>query len=175
MFCIFNIENMVIKNVGVVYEPSLHRLNILYCLCIKLQTVRVSRKLFIIMQEDVNHWIDISNYDYETAEAMLKSGRYLYVLFCCQQSVEKRLKAILLHKTSQMPPKTHDLAKLALLADLKLTDEQKLFLHRLSNYYIETRYPEEVKELVRQVDKSLSEKYFHETGEMIKCLDKFLK
>jgi HEPN domain-containing protein len=34
--------------------------------------------------EKVEYWIDISEYDMETAAAMLESGRYLYVGFMCQ-------------------------------------------------------------------------------------------
>lgn len=38
---------------------------------------------------DKNYWIEIAKYDLETAEAMLKSKRYLYVGFMCHQSIEK--------------------------------------------------------------------------------------
>lgn len=34
-------------------------------------------------EERVKYWIDIAEYDYDTAEAMLKSGRRLYVAFMC--------------------------------------------------------------------------------------------
>lgn len=47
------------------------------------------------MNEDVKRWLDIAAYDKVTAEAMYKSGRYLYVLFMCQQAVEKTLKGII--------------------------------------------------------------------------------
>ena len=40
------------------------------------------------MGETEQGWVDQAQYDLETAHAMLASGRYLYVLFCCQQAVE---------------------------------------------------------------------------------------
>ena len=40
-------------------------------------------------EERVKYWIDIAEYDYDTAEVMLKSGRRLYVAFMCHQVVEK--------------------------------------------------------------------------------------
>jgi HEPN domain-containing protein len=40
-------------------------------------------------------WATQSLYDIETAKAMLDTGRYLYVLFCCQQAVEKMLRALM--------------------------------------------------------------------------------
>ncbi len=30
------------------------------------------------------YWLDIAEYDLETAKANYKSGRYLYVVFMCQ-------------------------------------------------------------------------------------------
>ena len=33
------------------------------------------------MEKKINYWIELSDYDLETAEAMLKSKRYLYVGF----------------------------------------------------------------------------------------------
>ena len=41
-----------------------------------------------------NYWLKIANYDLKTAEAMLKSKRYLYVGFMCNQSIKKILKGI---------------------------------------------------------------------------------
>lgn len=40
-------------------------------------------------EEKYEYWLDIAKYDLETAEAMFDSGRYLYVVFMCQQSIEK--------------------------------------------------------------------------------------
>lgn len=48
-----------------------------------------------ITKERIEYWLDIANYDLETAEAMLQSKRYLYVGFMCHQVVEKSIKAYL--------------------------------------------------------------------------------
>ncbi len=45
------------------------------------------------MDDKVNYWKDLSNYDLETAEAMLQSKRFLYVGFMCHQTIEKIFKA----------------------------------------------------------------------------------
>jgi HEPN domain-containing protein len=45
------------------------------------------------MESKIKYWIDISDYDLETAEAMLQSKRYLYVGFMCHQTIEKAFKA----------------------------------------------------------------------------------
>ena len=41
------------------------------------------------VNERYSYWEDIAEYDFETANAMLNSGRYLYVVFMCQQAIEK--------------------------------------------------------------------------------------
>ena len=44
------------------------------------------------MDKIVEHWIERSQYDLDTAKVMLDTGRYLYVSYMCQQAVEKLLK-----------------------------------------------------------------------------------
>jgi HEPN domain-containing protein len=46
------------------------------------------------MADAAEKWVAQAQYDIETAKAMFDTGRYLYVLFCCQQAVEKMLKAL---------------------------------------------------------------------------------
>ena len=46
------------------------------------------------MDDKVIYWVEMSDYDIETADAMLATGRYLYVGFMCHQTIEKILKAI---------------------------------------------------------------------------------
>ena len=106
---------------------------------------------------------------------MQKSGRYLYVLFCCQQAIEKRLKGLVIKQTKEMPPRTHDLLRLVGIAKIELSGEQELFLRQLGNYYIETRYPEEMQELVSKATRKLAHTYLAKTKGFIKWLDQVLK
>jgi HEPN domain-containing protein len=41
------------------------------------------------------NWMATSNYDLKTAEAMLKSKRYIYVVFMCHLAIEKMIKAVI--------------------------------------------------------------------------------
>lgn len=117
--------------------------------------------------KDVEQWLKLSEYDLITAKAMLNSKRYLYVLFCCQQSLEKYLKGLVVQETGEFPPRTHDLIRLATLARLSLTDQYDLFLRRITNYYIGTRYPEEVNRLAHEVNEAVAREYFKTTNEVI--------
>jgi HEPN domain-containing protein len=46
------------------------------------------------VQEKYDYWLDIAKYDLDTADAMLDSKRWLYVVFMCQQAVEKLTKGL---------------------------------------------------------------------------------
>ena len=90
--------------------------------------------------KDVNAWVKASRYDLETARALLESRRYLYVLFMCQQSLEKLLKASVIARTVELPPRIHNLVRLADLAALDVSEDERGYLERLSLYYIQSRY-----------------------------------
>ncbi len=44
-------------------------------------------------EKTIQYWVDLSNYDLETADVMLKTKRYLYVGFMAHQTIEKILRA----------------------------------------------------------------------------------
>jgi HEPN domain-containing protein len=97
------------------------------------------------MKPGTSHWIATSDYDYETAKAMLASKRYVYVIFMCHLSVEKALKAAIVEFTDMaMPPKIHTLRRLADLAGLVLSEDQRAFLDELTAQQQRTRYPEDL-------------------------------
>ena len=93
------------------------------------------------MTTSSQHWSAQARYDMDTARAMFDSGRYLYVLFCCQQAVEKMIKAIIASKTKELPPRIHQLMRLADVTELDFGGDTADFLRELSSYYIQTRIP----------------------------------
>ena len=44
------------------------------------------------MNEKTRYWLEVAEYDLETARVVLAGKRYLYVGFMCHQAVEKALK-----------------------------------------------------------------------------------
>lgn len=119
--------------------------------------------------------MDIAIYDLETAEAMLKTARYLYVLFACQQAIEKILKALVTAKMKEFPPRIHNLVKLADISGVIFSEEDKLFLDKLSYYYLETRYPEDIIKISKQINHKLAKKYFEKTREIVRWLKPKIK
>jgi HEPN domain-containing protein len=98
-------------------------------------------------EEKARHWLDIADYDLETAEAMQKSGRYLYTVFMCQQALEKLLKAIHVQQEGTEAPRTHNLAYLYGLLKLPQRQEYQQTMVNLNIYYLESRYPSYKQEL----------------------------
>ena len=47
------------------------------------------------MKSMTEHWLNLAEYDLETARAMLQSERYLYVTFMCHLTLEKALKGLI--------------------------------------------------------------------------------
>ncbi|MBI2433598.1 MAG: HEPN domain-containing protein [Candidatus Hydrogenedentes bacterium] len=89
----------------------------------------------------VEQWLEKSQYDLETAHAMLEAARYSYVIFCCQQAIEKMLKAIITERTNKLPPRLHDLLRLSETAQVTLDADDAEFFCKLSDWYKESRYP----------------------------------
>ncbi|MEP7170735.1 MAG: HEPN domain-containing protein [Bacteroidota bacterium] len=105
------------------------------------------------MNKNVLYWIELSEYDLETAASMLESKRYLYVGFMCHQSIEKVLKALFIFRLGKNPPYTHNLFRLADSTGLYelFTEEQKEHIDVLEPLYIESRYPTYKEELFKQL------------------------
>ena len=113
------------------------------------------------------YWIEMSDYDFDTAKAMLETKRYLYVAFMCHQTIEKILKAYWSNVLEEPPLKIHSLSRLAekIGLDKDMSEEQTDFIDELEPLNIEARYPsykerlmksltpERCNELIEQTDK----------------------
>jgi len=123
------------------------------------------------MDDVSRQWAERAQYDLDTADAMFKAGRYLYVLFCCQQAVEKMLKSVIVERTSKLPPRIHQLARLAKIADVAVDDRQVDFLRELSAYYIPTRYPEEIADVAPDVKAEKAQGVLSQSRELVQWLN----
>ena len=105
---------------------------------------------------------------------MLDSGRLLYVLFCCQQAVEKMLKAVIAERSGQSPPRLHNLLRLAEQAGVELDQIQTVLMEDLSRYYIQSRYPEEIPALSRGLDRQRGRQVLNQTEDVLQWLSSML-
>jgi HEPN domain-containing protein len=97
----------------------------------------------------------------------VKAGRHLYVLFCCQQAVEKALKAVIVRRTGEFPPRVHNLVRLAQVAEIESDGERLRFLGELSGYYIQSRYPEEIKAAGEAITQELAREVLSKTEQTV--------
>ena len=107
------------------------------------------------MDDKQAYWIELAEYDLETAKVLLNGKRYLYVGFMCHQVIEKVLKGYYVGVNEDTPPFTHNLTMLARKSGIYdvLSDEQIDVLDTLEPLNIEARYPTHKEKLF----KSLSE------------------
>jgi len=123
-------------------------------------------------KDSIANWVKSSDYDIKTAEHMLKTGRYVYVLFMCHLSVEKLLKALYEASRGKIPPKTHNLVFLSNEVALEFPEHLLGLLESLNGLSIVTRYPEDLDELVRSFRRKRVEEYLKRTKELLRWLKK---
>lgn len=119
------------------------------------------------MDSKVTYWIEMSDYDLETASAMLMTGRYLYVGFMCHQTIEKILKAHWTNCLEEVPLKIHSLSRLAEKTglDKELSEEQLDFIDKLEPL-IEARYPSYKERLMKSLTKEYCTQLLEQTKEL---------
>lgn len=120
--------------------------------------------------DEVQEWFCQSEYDLGAAEAMFDSGRYIYAVFMCHLAVEKALKGLVVRRTAQAPPRTHNLMQLAALAEPELTSAQVKFFGRLGAAGVSTRYPQELSKALENYPADVVRSYIVETREVVACL-----
>lgn len=119
--------------------------------------------------DKIDYWLEMVDYDLETAKAMLKSKRYLYVGYMCNQVIEKMLKAYYVKVKSTQPPYTHKLIRLAEESNIyKLFDDnQKDFLDIISPLNIEARYPTQKQDLLASLTEEKCINIIERTEELV--------
>ena len=114
------------------------------------------------------YWLDIADYDYDTAEAMYKTKRWLYVAFMCHQVIEKVLKAYWAAVRDDDPPYIHDHKRLAEGCGLyqEMTEEQRIFLTTIREMNIEARYREYKSRLAGMLNAQSTHDILEQTKQM---------
>jgi HEPN domain-containing protein len=124
------------------------------------------------MEKQIKYWIDLSDYDLETAEAMLSARRYLYVGFMCHQTIEKAFKAYFSKLKSETAPYSHSLSYLAKKGEFYelFSEQQKEFIDQIEPLNIEARYPSHKEKLLRSLSESKCREIISQTKEIQKWI-----
>ena len=60
--------------------------------------------------EKYEKWLEMAEEDLDTALVMLKSNKYTYVSFMCEQAIEKLAKGIYVYTFNKEAPFTHNIS-----------------------------------------------------------------
>lgn len=117
------------------------------------------------MKDKTEYWIDMAEYDLETARVMLQGGRYLYVGFMCHQVIEKIFKGYYVRIKKDSPPFTHNLRYLAQENGLfeKMDENQKDLVELVGPLNIEARYPTYKEKTLKALNKERCEDILKKT------------
>lgn len=124
------------------------------------------------MRKETKNWLEMADYDLKTAEYMMKTERYVYVIFMCHLAVEKALKAIVAEEVGKVPPKTHDLIYLTKQGKVSFSPKMLDYIGQLNNASVATRYPEDLSTLISVYSKEVARDYLNQTKEVVKWLRK---
>lgn len=115
------------------------------------------------------YWLDAAEYDMETAEAMYASGRWFYVVFMCQQAIEKLIKGLYNYYIDDNVPRVHNIQEICdKVSDKlphKISEKNYTLCKKLTSYYIANRYPDFISKVGANVDKSTANDILLESKE----------
>lgn len=125
------------------------------------------------MRNDIINWIRQANKDLEVAEKNFYIEEYYSSTFWCQQSIEKGLKALILHKTREIPL-GHSLVKLGKIAKVPKDFISKL--KKLSPQYFLSRYPDASEDVPFELyDENITKEFLDISKEVLEWINNQLK
>ena len=121
------------------------------------------------MNDKVLYWLELCDDDLLTAKTLLGAKRLLHMGFFCHMIVEKAIKAAIAKRTNEIPPKIHDLQKLAVSGGIfdDLSEEQLMLIDKLTPLQMEARYPEYKEKIAKTLTLLYCEQLLSETEELL--------
>ena len=122
-------------------------------------------------EQYIDYWIDTSNNDWITVEAMFATGRYLHCLFWAHLVLEKLSKALWV-KThiDDIPPKVHNVVWLLEESNIDLGNDTMTFLRKFNRFQLSTRYPDYLRKIEKICTQNLTIEQLDKVKEIRQCL-----
>jgi HEPN domain-containing protein len=108
-------------------------------------------------KEHIEYWINSADNDLRASQNLFLSGNYDWSLFLAHLVLEKALKALYVSTIDDVPPKIHNLVRLAERSGIKFESEQLQYLDFVNSFNIEARYPDYKQEFYKIVTKEFAE------------------
>jgi HEPN domain-containing protein len=122
------------------------------------------------MQKQIQYWKETGNRSLKTAGDLYTTRHYDACLFFCHLTLEKILKGLVVQHTKQPAPYLHDLAKLAALAAVEVTEADVQHLRTITTFNIAGRYDDIKLAFYKQCTPTFTRRYFALTKELMLCL-----
>jgi HEPN domain-containing protein len=120
-------------------------------------------------EEKYVYWLQLAQYDLDTAEAMYTGGRWFYVAFMCQQAIEKVCKGLYNFYIDDDIPRVHNIRFILtkIETSLSFTTKPEIYdlIDTLSAHYINNRYPDFSGPPAMHIDKDKAENILERTRE----------
>jgi HEPN domain-containing protein len=113
----------------------------------------------IDIEKIISHWISRSDQDFDTLLNLYKTKDYHWALFIGHLVIERLLKALIVKKTRNHAPLTHDLRRLAKLAELDLDADQKRYLDTITTFNLNARYDDYKKDFYKKCSAEYAEEW----------------
>lgn len=127
------------------------------------------------MLPEAAEWMPQAEDALDAARVMCSSRKHLFAVLLCQLALGEGLKALVVQRTGELAPRTHNLMYLGELGFAGLSDEQREFVATLDAAGAGTRYPKDLKAAEKQYPADLVQGYIRRTAEVLECLKKDLK
>jgi len=115
------------------------------------------------------YWLQLAQYDLDTAQTMYAGGRWFYVAFMCQQAIEKICKGLYNFYIDDNIPRVHNirfiLTKIETSLSLAIKPEIYNLIDTLSAHYLNNRYPDFSGMPNTQIDKDKAMNILEKTRE----------
>lgn len=96
----------------------------------------------IDLQKQIAYWQNGAIEDWEVAQDLVKHNKTRHGLFFAHLALEKLLNACICRQIQDLPPRIHNLSRLAELAGLLLDQTQVDTLAEMNAFNLEGRYPD---------------------------------
>jgi len=120
--------------------------------------------------QQIEYWLSSAAHDLDVAETLFQNEKYDWCLFIGHLVIEKVLKDFYARDKGKIPPKIHNLLKLADNTKLNLSKEQRRLLGRVNDFNMEVRYPEHKFSFYKLCTKDFAEEYFFKIKELYQWL-----
>ena len=125
-------------------------------------------------EEKYTYWLELARYDLETADSMFSTGRWFYVVFMCQQAIEKLCKGLFTLYIGDNVPKIHNIKTMFSRFKDKLnctvSEDTFVFFDTLSAHYLTYRYPDFENEPNNRTEKIEASEVIKKTNEVFSWL-----